>query len=262
MRAWSGTLAKVSSSQGRRSSRLRFVAGCLLLAALALTAGAASEALRLGWDAPDESGLPPGWVPLEFDKIKQHTQYRVLAQDGAVVVRAEAVAAASGLIRKLDLEPREYRLLRWRWKVENLIDRADITRKRGDDYPARIYVAFAYDPAKAGIGQRLRYEAARLIYGEYPPHAALSYVWDGKAPAGTMLPNAYTDRAHMIVVDSGPGRVGEWVTHERDMYQDYRRAFGQDPPRIAGIAIMTDTDDTKASAVAYYGEISVAPGTR
>lgn len=226
-------------------------------AALALTAAAAPPPLRLGWDAPDASGLPPGWTPLTFDKIARHTRYRMLQQEGGFVVRADAQASASGLTRALDVDPAEYRRLRWRWKVENLIEQADLTRKQGDDYPARIYVAFAYDPTKASLGQRIRYEAARLIYGRYPPHAGLNYIWDGKAPAGTLAPNAYTDRVRMLVVESGAARLGQWVAYERDIYEDYRRAFGQAPPRIAGIAIMTDADDTRAAAVAYYSEISL-----
>jgi hypothetical protein len=150
-------------------------------------------------------------------------------------------------------------VLRWRWKVENLLAKADVGRKQGDDYPARIYVAFAYDPGRASVGQRMRYEAARVLYGEYPPHAGLNYIWEGKLPAGTIVPNAFTDRVRMIVVESGAGRLGQWAEYERDIYDDYRRAFDEEPPRISGIAIMTDADGTGESAVTYYGDIFLAP---
>jgi hypothetical protein len=143
--------------------------------------------------------------------------------------------------------------------VENLLNKADVTRKEGDDYPARIYVAFAYDPDRASLGQRVKYEAARLIYGEYPPHSGLNYIWESKAPPGTSVPNPFTDRVRMIVVDSGPARVSQWVEHERNIYQDYKKAFGEEPPLISGIAIMTDADNTQESAVAYYGPITLSP---
>jgi hypothetical protein len=151
--------------------------------------------------------------------------------------------------------------LRWRWKVENLLAKGDVTRKQGDDYPARIYIAFAYDPKRASVGQRIKYEAARLFYGEYPPHAGLNYIWDSKAPPGAVVPNPFTDRVQMIVVDSGPAHVGEWVSHERNIYDDYRKAFKEEPPMISGVAIMTDTDNTGESAAAYYGEIGLFPAT-
>jgi hypothetical protein len=145
--------------------------------------------------------------------------------------------------------------------VENLLSKADVTRKQGDDYPARIYVAFAYDPGRASLSQRIKYEAAHLIYGEYPPHSGLNYIWESKAPLGTIVPNPFTDRVRMIVVDSGPARVGQWVEHERNVLEDYKQAFREEPPMISGIAIMTDADNTQESAVAYYGAITLSPAT-
>jgi hypothetical protein len=173
-------------------------------------------------------------------------------------MRATAEASASGLIHRVDADPRETPVLRWRWKVENLISGADITRKQGDDYPARIYVAFAYDPSRASLAQRIKYGVARLIYGEYPPHSGLNYIWEGKASAGTIVSNPFTDNVRMIVVDSGPALLGQWVQHERNIRDDYRQAFGEEPPRISGIAIMTDTDGTGESATAYYGDIDLS----
>jgi hypothetical protein len=238
---------------------VRIAAFAFALAAVASLSIAADAPLRLGWSAPQADGLPRGWTPLTFKKISRHTRYHLLQQDGAYVVKAEADASASGLIHPLDLDAREYRVLRWRWKAENLLAKADVGRKQGDDYPARIYVAFAYDPARASVGQRIRYEAARILYGQYPPHAGLNYIWEGKAPVGTVVPNVFTDRVRMIVVESGLARIGQWVEYQRDIYDDYRRAFNEEPPRISGIAIMTDTDGTGESAVAYYGDIFLSP---
>jgi len=52
--------------------------------------------------------------------------------------------------------------------------------------------------------------------------------------------------------------VGDWVAEERNVYDDYRRAFGKEPPRVSGVAIMTDTDNTKERATAYYGDLVFA----
>ena len=59
----------------------------------------------------------------------------------------------------------------------------------------------------------------------------------------------------MIVVESGPAKLNTWITEERNVYEDYKRAFGEEPPMISGVAIMTDTDNTGESAEAYYGDI-------
>jgi hypothetical protein len=216
-------------------------------------------AVHFDWSAPGPEGFPAGWRPLTFRHIPRHTRYTIVTEDGAAVMKATANASASGLIHSIDADPRRTPVLRWRWKVERLISKADVARKQGDDYPARIYVAFAYDPSRASLGQRIKYEAARLIYGEYPPHSGLNYIWESKAPVGTVVPNPFTDRVRMIVVDSGPAHIGQWVGHERNIYADYKQAFGEEPPMISGIAIMTDADNTGESAIAYYGDIDLGP---
>jgi hypothetical protein len=236
------------------------LAALLLLAGLgpgSLAAGA-ERALVLDFTPPaDAGGLPPGWEALTFRRVPRATRYRVVPEGDGYVLRAESEKAASGLYRRLDLDPRIYRTLTWRWKVENILEGADARRKDGDDYPARVYVAFRYDPATATLWERTAYGALKLFYGDYPPRHVINYIWDNRLPTGAVVDNAYTDRAKMIVVESGAGRVGRWVAEERDLYADYRRLFGGEPPRIAGVAVMTDTDDTGERAVAYYGALTL-----
>jgi hypothetical protein len=70
-----------------------------------------------------------------------------------------------------------------------------------------------------------------------------------------MAANAYTDRAMMFVVQAGGEKLQQWVLQERNVYEDYKKAFGEEPTMITGVAIMTDTDNTRESAVAWYGDI-------
>ena len=245
---------------------LRALAGVALSALLAVAPAMADEASAARGAAPeiarftppaDPDGPPPGWEPLTFKRIPRATRYTVIRDTEGPVLRAESHAAASGLYRALDLDPRVHQVLAWRWKVENVIEKADPRTRAGDDYAARVYVAFRYDPARATLWERTTYGIYRAIYGRYPPRGVLNYVWDNRLPVGTVLDNAYTGRAKMIVVESGPALVGRWVSETRNVYEDYRRAFGGEPPRIAGVAVMTDTDDTGESAVAYYDAITL-----
>jgi len=202
--------------------------------------------------------LPAGWTPLTFPHITRHTSYALVRDaDAGVVLRAEADASASGLIAKVDLPAHDGIRLRWRWKVERPIERGDVTRKAGDDYAARIYVAFRYSPERLSVFERARFELIRLWLGEYPPHAGLNYIWDARAPVGTVVPNAYERRVRMIVVESGSARLGRWLDYERDIVADYRAAFGEEPPPVAGFALMTDADDTGERALAYYGDVAL-----
>jgi hypothetical protein len=202
-----------------------------------------------------ENSLPTGWKPLTFKKIDRHTRYTLLKDGDAVVVKAVAESSASGLVREIKINPKEYPIVQWRWKITNILKKGDVRRKEGDDYPARIYVTFEYDSRKLGFFEKAKYEAIRLIYGQYPPIGAINYIWESKAPKGTAIPNPYTNRVIMIVMESGETRLNQWVSEERNIYEDYKNAFGQEPPLISGVAIMTDTDNTGESATAYYGDI-------
>ena len=235
-------------------------AAVLILIAVVLcfsAPGQPSPVIEVGKFSAARAGetLPPGWKPLIFKKIERHTVYTLVKDDGIAVVKAVAHASASGLIREIQIDSKEYPVLQWRWKVMNILKRGDVHRKEGDDYPARIYITFEYNPSKLGVFERAKYEAIRLLYGEYPPLAAINYIWESKAPQGTIVSNPFTERVMMVVVESGPAKLNQWVSEERNLYDDYRQAFGEEPPMISGVAIMTDTDNTGEQATAYYGDI-------
>lgn len=203
------------------------------------------------------SALPDGWKPLTFKKVPKLTLYELVKDGDAVVVKATSEASASGLTKEVKIDPKAFPFVRWRWKVENLLKNSDVSRKGGDDYPARLYITFEYDPDKVSFGKKLRFKAGQAIFGDIPI-AALNYIWETKTQIGTFIDNAYTDFAKMIVVESGSQKVGMWVEESRNIYEDYKKAFGEEPPMINGVAIMSDTDNTKERATAYYGDIQFA----
>ena len=199
--------------------------------------------------------LPEGWQPQTFKNIDKHTLYELIKDGEVTVVKASANASASGLTRPLDLDLKDFPILEWRWKVTNVFSKGNPKSKTGDDYPARIYLTFKYDPARVSAWQRAKYGLIKAIYGSYPPHAGINYIWESKLPVGTVLPNAYTDRLRMFVVESGTAKLNQWQSYRRHVYEDYKNAFGEEPPKVSGIAIMTDTDNTGESATAFYGDI-------
>jgi hypothetical protein len=202
----------------------------------------------------DES-IPEGWEPLTFEKIESRTRYSLVTENNITVIQAVSDASASGLIRKIRINPRDYPIIQWRWKVSNVYRKGDVRKKSGDDYPARLYITFEYDRERLGFMERIKFNAIKLIYGEYPPIGAINYIWANKAPIGSTVPNPYTGRAKMIVVESGEVDLNKWVMEKRNIFDDYVAAFGKNPPMISGIAIMTDSDNTRESATAFYGDI-------
>ena len=197
------------------------------------------------------------WEPLLFPKIKEHSSYTIVADDDGRYLKAQSNGSASALIYKEKFNVYEFPYVRWRWKVENLYEKGDAKKKKGDDYPIRIYIIFKYDPKKAGFRMRMKYRTARLLYGEYPPHSGLSYIWANKEYKERIITSKYTDKAKMILLQKGKANVGKWQEHEINIVEDYRAAFGESPPQIASIAIMNDSDNTEESSTSYVDYIEV-----
>jgi len=204
------------------------------------------------------AALPVAWRPLGVSSAKNATRYALVSDgdSGVTVMRAESSAAASGISRAMTVNPAEFPLLRWRWKISNVLKSSDIHSKEGDDYPARVYVMFDYPLEKLPFVERTKFRMARALHDPNLPAATLCYVWDGKAPAGHIVTSSYTSRVRMVVVESGASRVNQWLTVERDIAADFKAAFGEDAPPVNAVAIATDTDNTGESVTAHYGDIS------
>ena len=206
-------------------------------------------------DSPPGEALPRGWEPWTLSRLKKPTQYSLVDEAGKTVVRATADASASGLIHRLRLDPRSHQLLTWRWKVGNLIPSADNTRRQTEDSPVRVVVTFDGNLDKLPFEDRIFFDNIRLVSGQEMPYATLMYIWENRAPRETIIPNRHTSRVRMIVAESGRDKVGRWQEVTRNVYEDYRRVFGEEPGRITAIGIMTDTDNTGENVHAYYGDI-------
>jgi hypothetical protein len=107
-----------------------------------------------------------------------------------------------------------------------------------------------------GLLERLKYEAAKRIYTQSLPLRAISYTWGNKTPRESIVPMPYTGWFKQLVVENAASPVNNWITEERDVYEDYRKAFGENPTGITGVAIMTNTDNMGGQATAWYGDIT------
>lgn len=206
-------------------------------------------------DAGKQGDIPKGWEPLVFKKIKRHSSYKLTTEDSNFVVMATSEASASGIIKKVSVDLEEFPVLKWRWKVENILPEGDARKKSGDDFAARIYITFEYESQRVSFFDKIKYETYKLFYGEYPPQGAISYIWANKLPKGEMIDNAYTDRVKMIAVESGEERLGSWQEESRNLLEDFTTLFGYKPPKISGIAIMTDSDNTGGTTRAFFDDL-------
>jgi len=179
----------------------------------------------------------PDLSPWETREFSGKTQYKITTLDQQTVLTAVSRGVASGLYRKIEINLLETPYLHWSWRIENTLEGNDEKTRDGDDYPARVYIILS-----GGIF--------------FWRTKALNYVWSSHQPKGSYWPNAYTDNAMMLSVRSGNMQIDSWVKERRNVLQDIKKYLDSDDvTQVDAIAIMTDTDNTKQSAKAYYGDI-------
>ncbi len=200
------------------------------------------------------SGFPRGWEPLKLGP-KKLTDYRFVEDDGTVVLQARADAAASGYLHPVKFDLKSAPVIRFRWKIDKLIDGADNAVAAKEDSPVRVILDFDGDAGKLTLREKASSVLAKTATGRELPYAQLIYIWSNRAPVGTVIHNPHTARVRMIVAVSGASQVGRWVDVSRNAVADFTRAFGEPPGTLLEVGVMTDTDNTGASVEARYGDI-------
>lgn len=260
--------------------RIRAILVCWLLAALAgcastpgdellASAEVVREMARAGGERVEvarfsrrQAGGPLAeyWQPYIILPSKPRTDYKLVRVDGAVALQADADKSASGKVRRIRIEPQAHPMLEWRWRVGNLIPGADKRVASLDDAPARLVISFHGDAERLDFHNRAQFRLARAISGRSLPYATLMYVWSNTLPVGSVVQNPHTDRVRSIVVASGPEGIGEWRQYRRNVLEDYRQAFGEEPWDIVAVGVMTDADNTRQKARCHYGDITFYRG--
>jgi len=180
------------------------------------------------------SGSLTSWKTKEF---KGQTQYQITKIDGINALKADSNAAASGLFFEQRIDLQKTPIMNWRWRIENRLGDIDEQNKPGDDFAARVYVVVS----------------GGLIFWNTK---AINYVWASTSPKDKVWPNPFAgDHAMMVAVRSSADKTGTWATEKRDIRADFKRLTGEDIAYIDAVAIMTDTDNAKGKATAYYGDI-------
>lgn len=196
-----------------------------------------------------------GWEPFAVVRANSPTAYRLVAVDDGVALEADAAQGGSGMWRKIRIDPRRHPIMEWRWRVPR---HAAGSASRSSP-PVRISLAFDGDPAKLDFDDRVKLRMAKALTAHGLPYASLLYVWRNGVPHGAVYHSPHTDRVRHIVVESGERRLDRWVSVRRNVLDDYRRTFGEEPGDIVAVGIMTDVGDDGSPRRALYGDITFRP---
>lgn len=201
------------------------------------------------------STAPPPWQVIRFDKSAPPTSYSVQEWDGVAAIEARAESSMALLGRKIEINLNDTPILCWRWRVDHVVKNADIYKRSGDDYAARVYLAFTLPEEAMSLTTKAALKIARSIWGKELPDAAINYVWDNKHPIGLQIPNAYTSRAQMIIQQSGNTHAGKWIEERVNVKSDVSKLFSTDKAKLFLIAIAADSDNTHESVKSGFADL-------
>jgi DUF3047 family protein len=237
------------------------LAGCSALPVAAPDVGTSPWAIASSRPGALRSAEAPPWRHYTFPG-KSPTRFSYTREDGRDVIAVMAASSASMLRSVVRIEPPELGSVRFSWKVPQLIAGADMAARDADDSPVRIVLFFEGDRSRFSPRDALMAELVRVITGEEMPYATLMYVWCNRRAPGTLIISPRTDRVRTLVVESGTRNLNQWLEYDRNVTADYQRAFGEAPGALIGIGIMTDSDNTRSTAQAWYGPVRLGSSTQ
>ena len=182
----------------------------------------------------DEKGIPEGWA--QEKDFGPQSKIAVGQEKDFHFVHLLSVNDAFGIKKEFSFDIRKYPYLTWRWKATRLPKGGDIRKRETDDQAGQIYVLFPRFPAM--INTR-----------------SMGYIWDALTPVGTAGTSTAYSKMKYVVLQSGPDKLGQWAWETRNVFEDYKKYFQEDPPQAGGLLLYINTQHTQSSAEIYYGEI-------
>jgi hypothetical protein len=179
-------------------------------------------------------GVPRGWDLKEF---AGKAAVELVRNEGRLALRLRSDRASFALHRDVVVDLRQLPYLTWSWKVSRLPVAGDVRDAGRDDQAAQVYVVFPRWPAPLTASD------------------VLGYVWDSHAPVGTRLTHPRAPNVRIVVVQSGRGGLDAWHRHQRNVAEDFETLFGRPAPRVGKVAVMIDSNDTRAEAEAFVSDL-------
>ena len=176
---------------------------------------------------------------LEVRKVRgadNKTIYTVGANENGNFLKSVAENAASGLGKEIKIDLNKTPFINITWKIEKDLSGIKENTKKGHDYAARVFVI-----KKTG--------ATPLS------NRAINYVFSSNNEVGSNWPSPYTKKSIDNVLASTKNNLNEWITVKANVKDDFKKFHNLDVNQLDGLAIMSDTDNSKMKSIAYFQNI-------
>ena len=204
--------------------------------------------------------VPEGWEVISYFRTVKN-KLSLSTEGKRTVLEVRSMGSASAVLKRLEVDLNKFPVLVWRWKINRVVGMAVEDRKDRNDAAARIRVIFGRPtptpktPEKPPeIFKFFESFQVKMARGE-PKGYKIDYIWGNAMPRGTVIDYPGSKRHKMVVVQSGDTRANRWVWEKRNLSEDFRSFFGDVPPLLIGIVVLTDTDQTNEGVIAHYSSI-------
>ena len=177
-----------------------------------------------------------GLKELDVRKVKKVTTYTVGSNKNGYFLRAEAEGVGSGLGKKIEIDLNITPFINITWKIEKDLKGINEKSKKGHDYAARVFVV-----KKTGMTAL--------------SNKAINYVFSSNNNVNENWKSPYTKSSIDYVLSTTKENFNEWVTVKANVKEHFKQLHNLDVDKISGVALMTDTDQSKIKAIAYYQNI-------
>jgi len=215
--------------------------------------------LFLGFKKGKKSdSMPEGWELITY--FRRAKNKMSLSKEGKrTVLMVKSRGSASAILKRPKVDLKAFPVLVWCWKINRVVGMAVESRNERNDSAARIRVIFgkraAKPPQKPPDILKFFKSLGFQTGGVEPRGFKIDYIWGNTIPRGETIDYPGSKNHKMVIVQSGEERVNRWVWEKRNLVEDYRQFFGGTPPGLAGIAVLTDTDQTNEGVIAHYSNI-------
>ena len=173
---------------------------------------------------------------LKVRKVKGETNWSLGSNENGNYIRAEAEGTGSGLGKEIIIDINKTPFINITWKVEQNLSGILENSKKGHDYAARVFVV--KKTGSTALSNR-----------------AINYVFSSNNKVGETWSSPYTKKSIDYVLATTLNNNNQWVSVKANVKEDFKKLHNLDVNELNGIAIMTDTDNSKRKAVAYYQNI-------
>jgi hypothetical protein len=229
--------------------------------ALALEEEHSTVELGLSKEDFKENEIPAGWRLRKRLFLPSATGAKWVMDGDVPAVKLHSKASLIFLDKKVNIDIREYPIVSWKWKVENVLEGIDERTMEGDDHPIRIFFVFDPDPERQSRWFRFkRFLYLDRAHGHPMGGQFTEYLWSSHLQPGDIFGDPGKPHQKLMVVEGGSENLGKWLSYERNLYEDFKALYAEEPRRLIFIGILNDTDQTGQEAVSYIAELKFRQG--